>query len=173
MVSPFKYSKTFDERIGYSKKEFVEDLKLMKNDTDPEEFNDIREIIYKYTGKTTLDSILMLKSKTFDLLVKEIELYLDSAGDFELLEFPDGFILCFEDIQKGNKMVDIYFDPSNDIIRCVTTSDSPVETEEEFTLGEFEPIKYNLEEIDFDRMVKSCRDMISKKAVNTPDTTSL
>lgn len=173
MVAPFKYSKIFDERIGYSKNEFLEDLKLMKTETDPDEFNDIREIIYKYTGKTTLDSVLLLKSKTFNILVKEIEMYLDSKGDFELLEFPDGYILCFEDIKKGSDLVDIYFNPDVDIIRCVVTSASPVETETEFSIGKFDFTKYGLDEDDFNHMVNSCREMKAKKAGDTPDMTSL
>lgn len=165
-VAPFKYAKLYDPRIGYNKVDFVEDLKTIYNDLDGESKKDLLHIIESFTGQGTLESPVNLPTSTLNKLMKAVSDFLDSKSDFELFQYPDGYVLCFEDVVYNNRLYDIYFNPDRDKIKISYQTGSTVEPEDIMGVDTFVPKKFGVSDSDFDSTIRRARSLFKRKEIS-------
>jgi len=162
-VAPFKYAKLYDPRIGYNKVDFVEDLKIIYNDLDVESKKNLLHIIESFTGQKTLESSVNIPTSTLNKLMKAVSDFLDSKSDFELFQYPDGYVLCFEDVVQNTRLYDIYFNPDNDKIKISYQTGSTIEPEDIVKIDSFAPEKFGISDTDFDSTIRRARSLFKRK----------
>ena len=165
-TTPFKYSKIYDPRIGYNKTEFISDLNILYKEKNNDEKRDLCEVIKKFTGIPKIDSIQNLRTLDLNKLIKMVEEFLDSKADYVLNIYPDGYVLCFENIITKLGKYDIYFHPNKDIIKTVKQTGSTLEPEKYIKLDTFSPLKYNIKEKDFLETIKKCKLLFRQKEIS-------
>jgi len=165
-ILPFKYAGVYDPRVGYNKTDFIADVEIMLKNMDEQDKEDIKVIIKSLTGSGSVDSIRNLRSKELNLLMKAIEDFLDSKADFQLTIYPDGYVLCFENIRAGKKKYDIYFSPKKNDIKIVPQTGSAVEPEYISTIENFDPKKYGIEKDDFLKTIEQAKNIFMQKGTS-------
>ena len=166
-VVPFKYSQTYDYRVGYSNMNFIQDLKILFKDLKRENRENLVAIISKSTGSTSLDSIQNLAPKMLGILIEEVQFFLDSTANFELKMYPDGYVLCFDDVNGRDGKFDIYYSPSKKKIKLVLQTGEAAEPEILMDIEEFFPDRYNISDVDFQSTIKNCDKFIKRKIPDT------
>lgn len=162
-VIPFKYTTVYDPRIGYNKTDFIDDLNLLTQNMDEIDKRDLGLIIQSVTGSSSFDSILNLRSKSVEQLIKLVEEFMSSKADFELRLFPDGYVLCFENIRGGNSKFDIYYHPKKGMIKLVTQTPDAIEPETLIPINNFDPTKIGIETNDFELTIKKADSIFKQK----------
>ncbi len=162
-VAPFKYAKLYDPRIGYNKVDFVEDLKTIYKDLDVESRKNLLHIIESFTGQATLESPVNMVTSTLNKLMKAVSDFLDSKSDFELFQYPDGYVLCFEDVTQNGRMYDIYFNPDSGKIKVSYQTGSTIEPEDIVKIEGFDPKKFGISEVDFDSTIRRAKSIFKRK----------
>ena len=162
-IMPFKYSKVYDPRIGYNKQEFFDDLGIIMKELDDTNKKNLLTIIKSMTGEGSIDSVLNIQSRILNDLMDKVEKFLDSKADFQLNMYPDGYVLCFEDIRRDGKKYDLYFNPTNNRIKIVSQTGAALEPENYFSLADFMPKKYNIDENDFSSTIEKTKSLFAKK----------
>lgn len=165
-VAPFKYAKLYDPRIGYNKVDFVEDLKNIYKDLDERSRKNLLHIIESFTGQATLESPVNIVTSTLNKLMKAVSDFLDSRSDFELFQYPDGYVLCFEDVINDNRPYDIYFNPNFDKIKISYQTGSTIEPEDIVAVKDFSPKNFGISEADFDSTIKRARSLFKRKEIS-------
>ena len=165
-VLPFKYTKVYDPRIGYNKNDFVNDMDLITKTMEDSDKGDIGIIIKSLTGSVSIDSIHNLRSKQLNQLIHSIEDFLDSKADFELKMYPDGYVLCFENLKVGKKKYDIYYSPAKNNLKIVHQTGSAIEPEYISSIEDFKPKSYGIEEKDFEKTIEQTNHIFKKKGIS-------
>jgi hypothetical protein len=156
---PFKFAKSFDPRLGYSKDDFCKDVIEIYKESDDNKRSGLMDVIYKSSGALRISQIRELQNTQVNKLMKEVEEFLESQASEILKILPDGFVLCYENImdEKG-KRIDLYYSPIAKRIRVCYTGTYPEIEEYECTLEEFKPMKYKIGPEDFNDVIKKCND---------------
>jgi len=165
-ILPFKYACVYDPRIGYNKSDFISDLEILFKKMSVSDKDDIKIIIKSLTGAGSIDSIMNLRSKELNLLMKAIEDFLDSKADFQLSIYPDGYVLCFENIKAGKRKYDIYFSPAKNNLKIVPQTGSAIEPEYVQSIEEFDPEKYGIEKEDFLKTLEQAKNIFMRKGIS-------
>ena len=165
-ILPFKYAGVYDPRVGYNKSDFISDLELMFKKMGNSDKDDVKIIIKSLTGSESIDSIINLRSKELNLLMKAIEDFLDSKADFQLSIYPDGYVLCFENIKTDGKKYDIYFSPAKNNLKIVIQTGSAVEPEYIQAIEEFDPKEYGIEKEDFSKTIEQAKNIFKQKGTS-------
>jgi hypothetical protein len=163
-ITPFKYTQIYDPRIGYSNMDFIYDLKNIFKGLNREEREDVSAIVAKFTGSTSIDSIQNMPERLLTKLIEEVEFFLDSKSEFQLRMYPDGYVLCFEDIKARGEKLDIYYSPSKKMIKIVSQTGAASEPEELVPLENFETSKYDLSDQDFQTTISNCDQKFTRKS---------
>ena len=160
-VCPFRFSVVYDPRIGYNKGEFVSDLEIIIKKLSPSEKNELLSIIKGATGEASLNSIRGIKVIPLNELIHQVEEFISSKSDFKLRVYPDGFILCFENVVSGRTRFDIYYRPNSESIKIVPQTGASVEVERIIEIGKFSPIRFGISDEDFKRTIGRANDLAS------------
>ena len=155
-IPPFKFSKNYDPRIGYTKNDFFEDLLLIYNDLKTSEKKEFMDIIFKYTGLFRISGIKNLDQDIVDILTKKIEEFLSSKAEYKPIILPDGFILCFERLKNNNKLCDVYYSPFKSIIKICYIDSYPEIEEKTIPLDKFNPLTIKVSINDFNKTIEKC-----------------
>lgn len=156
VVSPFKYAVNFDHRIGYSKTDFMEDLKDLYVKSSPSERREMMDVIFKNAGVFKISDLSDLSQEKIDSLMKKMEDYLDNKSEYKLQILPDGFILCFESLKKNDRNCDLYYSPSLQKIKICFTDVYPEDEEIIYDFIDFSPESLNIDPEDYNSVIKKC-----------------
>jgi hypothetical protein len=160
---PFKFAKNFDPRIGYSKDDFCNDLTQIYKESNFKSRKELMNVISKVTGVFRISEIKRLQNDLVNRLMKDVEEFLESKAEKELIILPDGFILCYEDMKKGNAICDIYYSPFQKIIKISYTDVYPEDKDFLIGLDEFNPEDFKIGESDFKSVIDKCNGSAVKK----------
>ncbi len=154
-VSPFKYAINFDHRIGYSKEDFIKDLTEIYTKSTHREKRDLMDFIFKNVGIFRISQIADLSQDKVDLLMKELEGFLDSKADYKPQSLPDGYFLCYENMGKNGRRCDVYYSPKTRSVKVCFTDSYPEAEEIKYSLEEFSPESTGIDAEDFFKLVDS------------------
>jgi hypothetical protein len=160
---PFKFAKNFDPRIGYSKDDFCIDLVQIYKESDAKTRKELMSVISKVAGVFRISKIKRLQNDLVNRIMKEVEEFLESKAEKELIILPDGFILCYEDMKKGNTICDLYYSPFQKIIKISYTDVYPEDKDFLVGLDEFNPADFKISDPDFKSVIDKCDTSASKK----------
>lgn len=156
---PFKFARSFDPRLGYSKDDFCKDVIQIYKECDNDKRSSLMAIIYKSSGAIRISQIRELQNTQVNKLMKKVEEFLESQASEILKILPDGFILCYENIRDAEgKRIDLYYSPISKKIRVCYTGTYPETEEYEYALDEFKPIKFKIGIKDFNDAILKCND---------------
>lgn len=164
--NPFKFAKNYDPRVGYSKLDFLKDITDIYRKFNKTKRRSLMDVVYKSAGILRLRMIADLPNDKVDILMKDVERFLETKADHQMLVLPDGFILCYERIKKSDTICDIYYSPYKKYVRIVYTDYYPETTEKYKKLEDFNPVVYGIKKDEFKAIIDKCDSYLNKNSQN-------
>lgn len=152
-VSPFKYAINFDNRIGYTKEDFVEDLREIYLKSTRKDRSELIDFLFKNSGVLSISQILDLSQDRIDVLTKKVEEFLDSKAEYRPQRLPDGYFICYENLFKSGKRCDLYYSPSLKKIKISFTDSYPESEESIYELDDFRPEAFGIDAEEFNNLI--------------------
>lgn len=156
-ILPFKYTKNYDPRIGYNTVDFIQDLSIILEEGNDKQKDDILSIISSITGEPLLSSIRLLNVLSLNRLISLVGNYLDSKSDYKLEIYPDGYVLCFENLPYKDLFYDIYYSPKKQMIKIVPQEGNPSEKEYRKKVENFNYTKFGITPDDYEKTLNRAK----------------
>lgn len=164
-VPPFKFAINFDPRLGYTKHDFAKDLTEIYVGYSLRDRKDLMDVVFKSAAIFKISDINDLPQDRVDKLIKNVEEYMESKSEYKLEILPDGFILCFENLKHRKRSCDVYYSPSESMIK-ISYTDSYPENEDVFVNAEgFSPVSIGVDPEDFLNTVEKCNNYNQKNSL--------
>jgi hypothetical protein len=161
-TSPFKYSKVYDHRLGYTKNDFCEDLEMIYKELNTIERRELMDVVYRFSGAFRINTLRSLSQEAIDKLIPEVEKYLDAKSNYRPIILPDGYMLCYNGVRYNKTICDIYYSPYEGIIKIAFVDEYPELDDRYMDLEDFSPATAGIKQEDFDDIVAKC-DRFSKR----------
>lgn len=161
-VPPFKFAINFDPRLGYTKQDFAKDLTEIYLGYSIRDRKDLMDVVFKSAAIFKISDINNLPQDRVDKLIKSVEEYMESKSEYKLEILPDGFILCFENLKHRKRSCDVYYSPSESMVKISYTDTYPENEDVVIKIAEFSPSSIGVDNEDFLNTVEKC-DNYSKK----------
>lgn len=161
-IPPFKFAINFDPRLGYTKHDFQQDLIEIYQGYSTKERRDLMDVIFKSAGIFRISDIDNLPQDRVDKLIKSVEEFMESKSEYKLEILPDGFVLCFENLKHRKRSCDVYYSPSESMVKISYTDSYPEDEDVLVKLEGFSPASIGVKSDDFLKTVEKC-DTYSKK----------
>jgi hypothetical protein len=161
-LPPFKFAINFDSRLGYTKHDFCQDLTEIYLGYSGRNRKELMDVVFKSAGIFKISDIKNLPQDRVDQLIKDIENYMESKSEYKLEIFPDGFILCFENIRHRRRLCDLYYSPSERKIKISYTESYPENEDLILDMSEFSPISVGIDPKDFSSTIEKCDNYLEK-----------
>ena len=162
--SPFKFAINFDSRLGYTKHDFCQDLTEIYVGYSIRNRKELMDVVFKSAGIFKISDIKDLPQDRVDQLIKDVEEYMESKSEYKLEIFPDGFILCFENIRHRKRLCDLYYSPSEKLIKLSYTESYPENEDLILDINEFSPISVGIDFDDFGSTIDKCNTYFEKNS---------
>lgn len=162
---PFKFAKNFDPRIGYSKDDFYNDLCSIYRELEKEKRDKIMAIVKEVAGIDRLKNIKGLNNLLVNKLMKRIEDFLKSKSEPVLKILPDGFVLCYENIKRNGRVFDVYYSPTDKVIKISYVDLYPENEELQKELNDFNSESFGIKKEDFESVMDKCQGLTKSSFV--------
>jgi hypothetical protein len=159
---PFKYSKVYDHRLGYTKNDFCEDLEMIYKELSTIERRELMDVIFRFSGAFRINTLRTASQEAIDKLIPEVEKYLDARANYRPIILPDGYMLCYNGVKYSDAICDLYYSPYEGMIKIAFVNEYPEIDEKYIDFEDFNPATAGIKQDDFDSVVAKC-DRFSKR----------
>jgi len=155
-LPPFKFAINYDPRLGYTKQDFCNDLTEIYRGMTKSERSDLMDVVFKNGGVFRISRIADLSQGTVDRIIKSVESHLDRKSEYKMQILPDGYILCYEGLKNKGRLCDVYYSPSESMVKISYTDAYPEMEDVIIPADEFNPSSINVDPDDFSNAVDKC-----------------